>query len=65
MGLKALKPAVFLVGNGFRLRIPLGKLIRFPNLIQSMDYFSFKYIVLFMVSVKNVKLWSYEAIWSK
>ena len=30
-GLKALKPAVFLVGNKFRLRIPVGKLVRFPN----------------------------------
>ena len=31
IGLKALKPAVFLVGNEFRLRIPFGKPIRFPN----------------------------------
>ena len=31
IGLKALKPAVFLIGNEFRLRIPFGKLIRFPN----------------------------------
>ena len=27
IGLKALKPAVFLVGNEFRLRIPFGKLL--------------------------------------
>ena len=31
IGLKALKPTVFLVGNEFRLRIPFGKLVRFPN----------------------------------